>query len=215
MNKEILLVVEAVSNEKGLEREIIFEAIELALAAATIKKNRQEMDVQVVIDRTDGSYETFQRWLVYADDSEDLTDPNIELRLEDALDIDANATVGEYVKIPIESVQFGRIAAQNAKQVIIQKVREAERQETSELYTPRIGELFSGIAKRLDRGGVYIDLGSNIEGFIPRDKLIPNEIIRPNERLKAILEEVRTEVRGPQLIFSRVASAFLIELFFY
>ncbi|NDH50245.1 MAG: transcription termination/antitermination protein NusA, partial [Proteobacteria bacterium] len=145
MNKEILLVVEAVSNEKGLDREIIFEAIELALAAATIKKNRQEMDVQVVIDRTDGSYETFQRWLVHADDSEDLTDPNIELRLEDALDIDANATVGEYVKIPIESVEFGRIAAQNAKQVIIQKVREAERQETSELYTPRIGELFSGI----------------------------------------------------------------------
>ena len=213
MNKEILLVVEAVSNEKGLDREIIFEAIELALAAATIKKNRQEMDVQVVIDRTDGSYETFQRWLVHADDSEDLTDPNIELRLEDALDIDANAKVGEYVRIPIESVEFGRIAAQNAKQVIIQKVREAERLETSELYTPRIGELFSGIAKRLDRGGVYIDLGSNIEGFIPRDKLIPNEIIRPNERLKAILEEVRTEARGPQLIFSRVAPAFLIELF--
>ena len=213
MNKEILFVVESVSNEKGLDKTVIFEAIEFALATATLRKQTEEMDIEVSIDRATGAYQTFQRWFVFADDSEDLTDPTRELRLDDAIDINPDAQVGEYVRVPMQSVEFGRIAAQTAKQAIIQKVREAERQDITDLFEPRVGELFSGIAKRMDRNGVYIDLGSNVEGFIPREFLIPNEIIRPNERIKALLFEVRLEARGPQLIFSRITPKFLIELF--
>ena len=213
MSKEILFVVESVSNEKGLEKEVIFKAMEFALATATQRKQKEEMDIRVIIDRKTGTYETFQQWFVFSDDSEELTDPVRELRLEDALDINASAQVGEHVLLPIDSVAFGRIAAQAAKQAIIQKIREAERREISELFEPRIDELFSGIAKRIERAGVFMDLGSNVEGFIPREFLIPNEIIRPNERLKSLLFEVRSEVRGPQLIFSRIAPNFLIELF--
>ena len=126
MNKEILFVVESVSNEKGLDKTVIFEAIEFALATATLRKQTEEMDIEVSIDRATGAYQTFQRWFVFADDSEDLTDPTRELRLDDAIDINPDAQVGEYVRVPMQSVEFGRIAAQTAKQAIIQKVREAE-----------------------------------------------------------------------------------------
>ncbi len=213
MSKEILMVVDAVSNEKGVEKDVIFEAIELALASATRKRHGDDLDVRVAIDRVTGEYDTFRRWMVFADDSNELEDPDKELRLEDALDVDANATPGEYVEEPMESVEFGRIAAQTAKQVIVQKVREAEREQVVEEFENRVGELLSGIVKRVDRNGAYIDLGGNAEGFIPRENLIPREPIKPQDRIKSMLAEVRSEVRGPQLFLTRTSPQFLVELF--
>ncbi|HEX6998666.1 MAG TPA: transcription termination factor NusA [Gammaproteobacteria bacterium] len=213
MSKEILMVVDAVSNEKGVEKEVIFEAIEAALASATRKRYGEDIDVRVAIDRATGKYDTFRRWKVFADDSTELQEPARELRLQDALDIDPNAQVGEYVEQPMESVEFGRIAAQTAKQVIVQKVREAERQQVVEEYKDRVGQLVAGIVKHVDRNGAYIDLGGNAEGFIPRENLIPREPIKPQDRIKSLLREVRSEPRGPQLFLTRTSPQFLIELF--
>ncbi|MBM5812402.1 MAG: transcription termination/antitermination protein NusA [Gammaproteobacteria bacterium] len=213
MNKQILEVVDAVSNEKGVAREIIFDALEAALATATRRKHGEDIDVRVAIDRRTGDYATFQRWKVFADDSKELEFPQRELRLEDALDVDPAAEVAGFVEVPMESVAFGRIAAQTAKQVIVQKVREAERAQVVDEYRNRVGSLVSGIVKRVDRHGVYIDLGGNAEGFVPREHMIPREIVRPQDRLKALLREVRSEVRGPQLFLSRTSPDFLIELF--
>jgi len=213
MSKEILMVADAVSNEKGVDKSVIFEAIEAALASATRKRYGEDIDVRVSIDRTTGEYETFRRWKVFPDDSTELEEPARELRLEDALEIDPNAVPGGYVEQPLESVEFGRIAAQTAKQVIVQKVREAEREQVVEAYKNRVGELLSGIVKRVDRHGVYIDLGGNAEGFIPREDLIPREPIKPQDRIKALLREVRAEPRGPQLFLTRTSPQFLIELF--
>ena len=213
MNKEILMVVDAVSNEKGVEKDVIFEAIEAALASATRKRHGENIDVRVAIDRTSGEYETFRRWKVFADDSNLLEEPERELRLEDALDMDPNATIDGYVERPMQSVEFGRIAAQTAKQVIVQKVREAEREQVVEEYKDRVGELVGGIVKRVDRNGAYIDLGGNAEGFIPRENLIPREPIKPQDRIKSMLAEVRAEPRGPQLFLTRTSPQFLIELF--
>jgi len=213
MNRQILEVVEAVSNEKGVAREIIFEALEAALASATRRKHGEDIDVRVAIDRKTGEYETFRRWKVFADDSTELEVPEHELRLDDARDIDAAAEVGGYVEVPMESVAFGRIAAQTAKQVIVQKVREAERAQVVDEYKDRVMTLVSGIVKRVDRNGVYVDLGGNAEGFVPREHMIPREIVRPQDRIKALLREVRSEARGPQLFLSRTAPEFLIELF--
>ncbi len=207
------MVVDAVSNEKGIEKEIIFEAIEAALASATRKKHGDDIDVRVAIDRETGEYDTFRRWAVFADDSDELEVPDRELRLEDALDMDPKAEVDGFVEEPMESVEFGRIAAQTAKQVIVQKVREAERQQVVEEYEERVGELVGGVVKRVDRNGTYIDLGGNAEAFIPREHLIPREPMRPQDRIKGILIEVRSEPRGPQLILSRTVSQFLTELF--
>jgi N utilization substance protein A len=213
MTKEILMVAEAVSNEKGVDKEIIFEAIEAALASATRKRHGDDIDVRVAIDRKSGDYDTFRRWLVFADDSTELEFPDRELRLEDALDIDPQAAPGGYVEVPMESVDFGRIAAQTAKQVIVQKVREAERAQVVEEYQERIGELVGGNVKRVDRNGVYVDLGANAEGFISREDLIPREPTRPQDRIKGYLREVRSELRGPQLFLTRTSPEFLVELF--
>jgi transcription termination/antitermination protein NusA len=213
MSKEILLVVDAVSNEKGVEKSVIFEAIEAALASATRKRYGDDIEVRVAIDRTTGDYDTFRRWKVFADDSTELEEPARELRLEDALDVDPKAEIDGYVEEPMESVEFGRIAAQTAKQVIVQKVREAEREQVVEAYKDRVGQLVSGIVKRVDRNGAYVDLGGNAEGFIPREDLIPREPIKPQDRIKSMLREVRSEPRGPQLFLSRTSPKFLIELF--
>ena len=213
MNKEILMVVDAVSNEKGVDKEIIFEALEAALASATRRRHGDSIDVRVSINRKSGDYDTWRRWKVFADDSTELEVPDSELRLEDALDISKEAEVGGYVEVPVESVAFGRIAAQTAKQVIVQKVREAERAQVVEEYKSRAGTLVSGIVKRVDRNGVFVDLGSNAEGFVPRDQMIPREPVRSQDRIKAFLQDVRTEPRGPQLFLSRTAPEFLIELF--
>jgi N utilization substance protein A len=213
MNKEILMVVDAVSNEKSVEKDIIFEALEAALASATRKRHGDDIEVRVAIDRKTGDYDTFRRWKVFADDSTELEFPERELRLEDALDISGDAEVGDFVEVPMESVAFGRIAAQTAKQVIVQKVREAERAQVVDEFEDRVGTLVSGIVKRVDRNGVFVDLGGNAEGFISRDQMIPREPVRAQDRIKAFLKDVRSEPRGPQLFLTRTAPEFLVELF--
>ncbi len=213
MSKEILMVVDAVSNEKGVEKDIIFEAIEAALASASRRKHGEDIEVRVAIDRETGEYDTFRRWLVFEDESTELETPDRELRMIDAVDVDESAEPGGYVEIPMDSVDFGRIAAQTAKQVIVQKVREAEREQVVEEFQGREGEMLSGLVKRVDRNGVYIDLGGNAEGFVSREQMVPREPVRPQDRIKALLTEVRSEIRGPQLFMTRTSPQFLVELF--
>jgi len=212
MSKEILLVVDAISNEKGVDKEVIFEAIEAALASATRKRHPGDIDARVAVDRRTGEYETFRRWLVAEDDAE-IEGPDKEVPLSEARQRDPAAEVGGYIEEPMESVEFGRIAAQTAKQVIVQKVREAERAKVVEAYEDRQGELVTGTVKRVERGNVYLDLGANAEAFIPRDEMIPREAVRPGDRVRGYLKEVRSEPRGPQLFVSRTAPEFLVELF--
>jgi len=216
MNKEILLVVDAVSNEKGVDQDIIFEAIEAALASATRKKNGGEIEVRVSIDRETGDYETYRRWLV-VDDAETpvLENPIAEITLSAARaeEPDSDMQPGDYIEDPIESISFGRIAAQTAKQVIVQKVREAERAKVVEAFQDRVGELITGIVKRADRGSIVLDLGNNAEALVPKSEMIPKEAARAGDRLRGYLYDVRSEQRGPQLFVSRTSSDLLIELF--
>ena len=212
MNKDILLVADTVSNEKAVDKEVIFEALELALASATRKKHGGDIDVRVAIDRETGSYEAFRRWEVVDDDYEQDA-PLRQLSLSAAREDDPNVAVGDFVEERTESVDFGRIAAQTAKQVIVQKVREAERERVVDAYRHRVGELLMGIVKRVERSGMYLDLGNNAEAFVPRDEMIPREAVRPGDRVRGYLRDVRTEARGPQLFVSRTAPELLIELF--
>ena len=212
MSKEILLVVDAVSNEKGVEKEIIFGALEAALASAARKRSNDEMDVRVSIDRETGEYETFRRWEVLEDDAE-MEFPEAQIFLKDAREQNAEIEVGEFIEEPMENVEFGRIAAQTAKQVIVQRVREAERAQVVEAYQDREGELINGIVKRIERGNVYLDLGGNAEAFVAQRHMIHGETVRPGDRLRAFLYEVKPETRGPQLFASRTIKEFLIALF--
>jgi N utilization substance protein A len=213
MSKDILMVVDVVSAEKGVEKEIIFQAIEAALASATKKRYGSDIDARVAIDRHTGDYNTFRRWEVVDDEDENFESPERQVLYTRAQDLRPGIAVGEYIEEPLESVEFGRIAAQTAKQVIVQKVREAEREMVIEAYRDRAGELVTGTVKRVERGNVYLDLGANAEGFIAREQMVPRESVRPGDRLRGLLQEVRSEPRGPQLFVSRVAPAFLIELF--
>ncbi|NNE05929.1 MAG: transcription termination/antitermination protein NusA [Xanthomonadales bacterium] len=212
MSKEILLVVDAVSNEKGVEKDIIFGALEAALASAARKRSNDEMAVRVSIDRETGEYETFRRWEVIEDDAE-MEFPEAQILLKDAQEQNAELEVGEFIEEPMENVEFGRIAAQTAKQVIVQRVREAERAQVVEAYQDREGELINGIVKRIERGNVYLDLGGNAEAFVAQRHMIHGETVRPGDRLRAFLYEVRPEMRGPQLFASRTIKEFLIALF--
>lgn len=213
MAVEIIKVVDTVSEAKDVEREVIFEAIENAIASATKKKYEENMDVKVIIDRDTGDYKTYRQWMVFEDDSRELEDPDIELRMIDAVDVQKDASPGEYVRQEIDSVDFGRIGAQIAKQVIVQKVREAEKQKTIDRFLDNVGELVSGVVKRVDRNGFHIDIGGNSEAFLPRREMIPKEAIRPQDRIKALLKDINTDLKGPPLILSRVMPEFLVELF--
>jgi N utilization substance protein A len=214
MNKEILLVVEAVSNEKDVPKEVIFEAMEAALASATRKKIGGDTDARIAIDRTTGDYQAFRRWEVVEDPEEgELEAPERQVALSDAHRQDPSMQAGDYVEEPIDVKLGGRIAAQAAKQVIVQKVREAERTKVVEAYQDRKGELVTGIVKKADRGTIVLDLGSNAEALIPRDHVIPRESVRPGDRLRGYLFDVRAEPKGPQLFVSRTAPELLIELF--
>ena len=213
MNKEILLVVDAVSNEKGVDKGVIFEALESALAMATRKRHGGKMDVRVKIDRNSGDYEAFRRWVVLDDDDPEFESPDHQILLSYARQKHPEIEVGEVIEEPVPAVDFGRIAAQTAKQVIVQKVREAERAKVIEEYQARVGGLVMGIVKRTDRNGVYLDLGANAEALIPREHMISRESVRNNDRLRGYLREIRPEARGPQLFVSRTAPEFLIELF--
>jgi N utilization substance protein A len=222
--KEILQVVEAVSNEKGLPRETIFEAIEAALASAARRRHPEDIEVRVAIDRGTGDYEAFRRWEVIPDEGEvvgegedaeevELESEDRQIRLVEAKKYDADLEVGDFIEEPMEPPEFGRIAAQAAKQVIVQRVRQAERAKVVEAYEERVGDLISGQIKRMEKGGIMLDLGENAEAFIPSRHTIPGETARMNDRVRGYLYEVRPEVRGPQLFVSRTMNEFLIELF--
>ena len=211
MSKEILLVVESVSNEKGVSEEIIFDALEVALATETKKRYSEEADVRVAIDRETGLYDSFRRWTVMADD-ELVEFEDAQLTIEQAVDLQPGLTAGDIYEIAIDSVEFGRIAAQAAKQVIVQKVREAERAQVVEAYRHRIGELLNGQVKKVTREAVIIDLGNNAEAILPREEWVPRETFRIGDRLRALLKEVRPEARGPQLAMTRTSAEVLTEL---
>ncbi len=214
MSKEILLVVEAVSNEKDVPEDVIFEAIEAALASATRKKHGGEIDARVVIDRKTGDYRTFRRWEVMEDlESGVLEAPERQITLSAAEMLEPGLKAGDFMEEEIDSEIFGRIAAQTAKQVIVQKVRDAERTKIVDAYTERKGELVTGIVKKADRGTILLDLGSNAEALIPREHLIPRESVRAGDRMRGYLFDVRAEAKGPQLFVSRTAPELLIELF--
>tara|TARA_S200000501_G_scaffold378849_1_gene444182 strand:+ start:968 stop:2455 length:1488 start_codon:yes stop_codon:yes gene_type:complete len=212
MSKEILMVVDAVSNEKGVSRGVIFEAIESALATATKKLNdNEEIDCRVSVDRETGDYETFRVWTVVED--EEFLEEASQFTLEQAGEKDKSLAIGDTYEEKIDNVEFGRIAAQTAKQVIVQKVREAEREIVIGHYQDRVGELVAGTVKKVTRDNVIVDLGNNAEALLPRDQMIPRETFRISDRLRALLVDVRSEQRGPQLFLSRTSPDMLIELF--
>lgn len=213
MSKEVLSVVEIMSNEKGVDEEIIFEAIETALAMATTKSYDDKIDARVEIDRHTGDYKTFRRWLVIEDDVAIEGEAGLYIRMMDAVDVDPHAQPDEYVEEEIESIEFGRIGAQTAKQVIIQKVREAERKKVVEDYSGRVGEILTGQVKRVDRGDVILDMGDNVDAIIPRSELVARETFRIGDRVRAYLKEVSFRPRGPQLFMSRACKEMLMELF--
>ncbi|TXH03408.1 MAG: transcription termination/antitermination protein NusA [Nevskiaceae bacterium] len=213
MNKNILLMVDVVSNEKGVEKELIFLALEAALASATKERYGDESDVRVAIDRNTGEYESFRRWTVLEDDSEEFEFPERQIKLTYARKDHPEIQPGEVIEHKVESVDFGRIGAQKAKQVIVQKVREAERAQVVAAYKGRVGELIMGVVKRIERGAVILDLGNNAEAIISREHVIPREPARPGDRMRGYLYEVSPQVRGPQLFLSRTLPQFLMELF--
>ncbi|MCF8583095.1 transcription termination factor NusA [Enterobacter asburiae] len=214
MNKEILAVVEAVSNEKSLPREKIFEALESALATATKKKYEQEIDVRVEIDRKSGDFDTFRRWVIV----EEVTQPTKEITLEAARFEDESLNVGEYVEDQIESVTFDRITTQTAKQVIVQKVREAERALVVDQFRDQEGEIITGVVKKVNRDNISLEIKSeglpgNAEAVILREDMLPRENFRPGDRIRGVLYAVRPEARGAQLFVTRSKPEMLVELF--
>jgi N utilization substance protein A len=209
MNKEILAVTEAVSNEKAVPRERIFEALEIALATATKKKHEAEIDVRVAIDRKTGDFETFRRWVVV----QEVTMPTLEMTFDAAFYEDETVQLGDFVEDQIESVTFDRITTQTAKQVIVQKVREAERAQVVEQFMDNEGELITGIVKKVNRDLIIVDLGSNAEAVIQRDDQLPRENFRPGDRVRGLLYSVRPEARGFQLFMTRSKPEMLSELF--
>ncbi|NHI00353.1 transcription termination factor NusA [Oceanimonas sp. MB9] len=212
MNKEILLVVDAVSNEKAVPREKIFEALETALATATKKKYEGDIEVRVAIDRKSGDFDTFRRWQV-VEDQESLTNAYREITLEAAQIDEPEIQVGDYVEDQIESITFDRITTQTAKQVIVQKVREAERMQVVEQFQDQEGEIITGVVKKATRDNVILDLGNNAEAVIFREDLLPRESFRSGDRVRGLLYAVRPEARGAQLFVSRSNPEFLKELF--
>ena len=223
MNKEILMVVETVSNEKNVSKEVIIDAIEHALASSVRKKYRLDrkcefdIDVRVTINLETGEYVTYRKWQVVEEIEEEMNDQQI--LIEDAKTKNDELSVGDYYEEEIPSIEFGRIVAMAAKNVIVQKVREAERNRVVEMYESKIGQLIFGIVKRIEKGNVYMDLGlpdkqnSMEEAMIMKDALIPREAIRPGDRLRGYLRDVQAELRGPQLYITRKAPEFLVELF--
>ncbi|ADP11203.1 MULTISPECIES: transcription termination factor NusA [Erwinia] len=215
MNKEILAVVEAVSNEKSLPREKIFEALESALATATKKKYEQEIDVRVSIDRKSGDFDTFRRWLIV----DEVTQPTREITLEAAIYEDESLSLGGFVEDQIESVTFDRITTQTAKQVIVQKVREAERAMVVDQFREQEGEIITGVVKKVNRDNISLEVrpndgsNTNAEAVIIREDMLPRENFRPGDRIRGVLYAVRPEARGAQLFVSRSKPEMLIELF--
>ena len=212
MTKEVLLVVDAVSNEKALSRESIFEAMETALETATKKKYDGNIEVRVAIDRKTGEFDTFRRWLVVEDDAV-MNNPYAEISISAAQYDGTDVELGGYVEEQIDSVKFDRITTQTAKQVIVQKVREAERALIVDAYQEQVGELITGVVKKASRESIILDLGNNAEAIIQRDDMLPREIFRPGDRIRGLLYAIKPEARGAQLFVSRTKPEMLIELF--
>ena len=210
MSREIMLVADALAREKNVDREIVFSALELALASATKKRFTEEVEVRVAIDRESGEYESFRLWEVVADS--DYLDEGLQMPLSDAIKKNAESQVGEFIEEHLEPVEFGRIGAQTAKQVILQKIREAEREQILSDFLMRKEHLVTGVIKRMERGSAIIESG-RIEAILPRDQMIPRENLRIGDRVRAYLLKIDRQARGPQLILSRVAPEFVIKLF--
>ncbi len=213
MSKEVLLVVDAVSNEKAVPRESIFQAMETALETATKKKYEGDIEVRVSIDRKSGEFDTFRRWLIIDDNEQEMENPFAEISLAAAQYEDPELNVGDYVEEQIESVKFDRITTQTAKQVIVQKVREAERALIVDAYQDQVGELITGVVKKANRDSVILDLGNNAEAIVYRDDMLPREVFRPGDRIRGLLYAIKPEARGAQLFVSRTKPEMLIELF--
>lgn len=208
MSREILLLVDALAHEKNVTKEVIFTALELALASATKKKHHDDADVRVAIDRETGEYETFRRWQYVEYDLLENSAYQIDEESEHAKGL----TVGEYYEEPLESIAFGRIGAQAAKQVILQKVREAEREQILEDFLARDEKMVTGVIKRMEKGSAIIEVG-RIESLLPREQMIPKENLRVGDRVRAFLSRIERGGRGPQLILSRITPDFLVRLF--
>lgn len=211
MSREILMVVDALAREKNVNKDVIFAALQLALASATKKRFHEDVDVQVVIDRNTGEYTSFRRWEVLPDDAE-IEFPERQLTLTEAQARAPEIQAGEFIEEPLEPVEFGRIGAQAAKQVILQKIREAEREQVLNDFLARDEQLVTGVIKRMERGNAIIESG-RIEALLPREQMIPKENLRVGDRVRAYLSRVERGGRGPQLILTRVAPEFLIKLF--
>ena len=211
MENEILLVAESVSGEKDLPKESIFEAIEQALATATKKRYKEPTNIRVSIDQKTGEYETYRLWEVVSE--EDFEESSFHLLIEEAKTKDKSLELGSFVSEKVENVAFGRIAAQAAKQVIVQKVREAERAKIVDKYRPYLGEMVSGSVKKVTREFLIVDLGDGAEAVLSRNELIPGEVYRMGDRLRAVLQEEERENRGSQLCLSRKCPEMVSELF--
>lgn len=210
MSREILLLVDALSREKNVDKEVVFAALESALASATKKRFESESDVRVSIDRNTGAYESFRRWEVM--DDETFETPDLHIKLEEAQKNNPDIQLGEFVEEPLENVDFGRIGAQAAKQVIFQKIRDAEREQVLSDFLERKEHLVSGTIKRLERGNAIIEFGK-IEALLPREQMIPKENLRVGDRVKAHLLRVDRGTRGPQVMLSRTSNELLKKLF--
>ena len=210
MSREILLLVDALAHEKNVEKEIVFTALEMALASAAKKRFQEDVDTFVSIDRVTGDHQSFRRWLVVAD--EEFEDPVRQLGLSDALQQHAEIELGEFIEKPLESVEFGRIGAQAAKQVIFQRIRDAEREQTLNDFLERGEFMITGTIKRMERGIAIIESGK-IEAALPRDQMIPKENLRIGDRVRAYMYKIDRGARGPQLQLSRISPEFLVKLF--
>ena len=210
MSREVLLLVDALSREKNVDKEVVFGALESALASATKKRFSDEADVRVAIDRNTGEYESFRCWEVM--DDETFETPDLHIKLEEARKHDANIQLGEFIEEPLESIDFGRIGAQAAKQVIFQRIRDAEREQILSDFMDRKEHLVSGTVKRVERGNAIIEFGK-IEALLPRDQMVPKENLRVGDRIKAHLLRVDRTARGPQVILSRTSNELLTKLF--
>ncbi len=210
MNRDLLLLVDALAREKNVPREIVFAALEFALASATKKRFKEEVDVRVAIDRETGDYEAFRRWTVVPDEEHE--EPSRQIAMTDVIEQELGLDIGDVVEEPLEAVEFGRIGAQAAKQVILQRIRDAEREQIINDFLERQDNLLNGTVKRIERGSVIIESG-RVEGVIPRDQLIPKENLRVGDRVRAYVMKVDRQAKGPQLILSRTAPEFLVRLF--
>ena len=212
MNKDVLMVVETVCNEKNLDKGDIIQAIEAALATVARKNHGHDIDVRMEMDRETGDCQAFRRWLVMSDEDPEFESPDYQILVAQAQEKKPDVQIGEYIEEPMKTGSFGRIAAYTAKQVIVQKMREAERERVADIYRDKVGELVMGIVKREEHAGVFVDLGDNAEGFITRDQLIPREGFRPGDRIRAYLKEISEDHHGSQLTLSRTAPEFLTGL---